>query len=372
MIVNKFHLDTCFLLFFCTSSMTVANATELEEQFPVPNPPFFESKSRELQGMTREKISPKAATIEWTFHKTPDGSHPNGHEQQIVWLMNRARANPTQEGIWLASSTEPDVAGGRTYFGVDLNKLQNEFAALAAKPPAAFDNRLYAAAFAHSANLISRDAQDHNQQFARVSEAGFNFWGARGSVFSYASSGLNAHAAWNIDWGPDIPDDGDGMQAGRGHRMATMATDGDYTNVGIAAIHETNPATNVGEFVTTGNYCQADTSSANHFNTFIVGTVWNDINGNNQYDPGEGKANVNVSPDRGVYYAVTGESGGYAIPVINNDTYNLTFSGPNLTRNYTKSATLNGKSVLVDIETGNAAPTVQQGSFLPAIMLLLD
>lgn len=353
--------------------MSIANSTELEGHFPVPNPPFFESKVLQSQRIAIEKSSPKAATIEWPFHKTLDGAHPNGHEQQIVWLMNRARTNPTQEGKWLALSSDSDVAGGRTYFGVNLNTLQNEFAALAAKPPAAFDNRLYAAAFAHSADLISRDAQDHDQQFARISAAGFHFLGGRGSVFSYASSGLNAHAAWNIDWGPDNPDDGDGMQAGRGHRMATMATDGDYTNVGIAAIHETNSDTSVGEYVTTGNYCQANTSSTNHFNKFIVGTVWNDTNGNDQYDPGEGKANVDVTPDQGTYYAVTGESGGYAIPVVNNATYQLTFSSANLTGDYIKSAIVNGKSVLVDIKIENDVPTLQQKPpYLPAIFLLLE
>ncbi len=372
MILSKFHLITCYFLFFCTSITSVANSIELKENFPVPNPPFFESEDTKPFHITREKFSTKAATTEWTFHKTLDGTHPNGHEQQIVWLMNRARANPTQEGLWLATSSDSAVAGGRTYFGVDLDKLQNEFAALATKPPAAFDNRLYAAAFAHSTDLISRNAQDHNQQFDRISAAGFHFWGARGSVFSYASSGLNAHAAWNIDWGPDNPDDGDGMQAGRGHRMATMATDGDYTNVGIAAIRETNPDTSVGEYVTTGNYCQADTSSANHFNKFIVGTVWEDVNANNQYDPGEGKANVNVTPDQGTYYAITGESGGYAIPVVNDATYQLTFSGVNLTGNYVKSATVVGKSVLVDIETGSDSPIPQQTFPLSAILLLLE
>ncbi len=31
---------------------------------------------------------------EWTFHKSTDGAHPDGNEQQMVWLMNRARSNP--------------------------------------------------------------------------------------------------------------------------------------------------------------------------------------------------------------------------------------------------------------------------------------
>ena len=61
-------------------------------------------------------------------------------------------------------------------------------------------------------------------------DSGFEHAGGRFSVFSYADSALNAHAALNIDWGPG---DGTGMQPGRGHRLAIM---GDYDNVGLAVV----------------------------------------------------------------------------------------------------------------------------------------
>lgn len=206
-------------LLICVSCFAaIANSAEEGGFFAEPNPPFLEVESEsgvESYDIIKERSA--APTTEWTFHKTFDGTHPDGNEQQIVWLMNRARANPTQEGVWLATSGDPEVAGGRTYFGVDLNKLKSEFAAISAKGPAAFDNRLYAAALAHSIDLIARDAQDHNNQFVRVDTAGFHYssstgYAIRGNVFSYATSGLNAHAAWNIDWGSTS----DGMQAGRG------------------------------------------------------------------------------------------------------------------------------------------------------------
>lgn len=308
-----------------------------------------------------------AANTEWTFHKTADGYHPDGHEQQAMWLMNRARSNPTQEGVWLATSPDWDVAGGRNWFDVDLNMLQDEFAALAVKPPAAFDNRLYTAAYEHSLHLIHDDSQDHIGQFDRISDAGFHYWGARGSVFSYADSGLNAHAAWNIDWGGTEG----GMQVGRGHRMATMSADGDYTNVGISAIHETSSATSVGEYVTTGNYCYANPNEANHYNIFIVGTVWHDANGNSQYDPGEGIGNVSVTPDQGDYYAVTGDSGGYAIPVDPEQSYSVTFSGADLPGNYIKSVLVEQGSALLDIETSSDMVNTQQNMPSAAVLFLL-
>jgi hypothetical protein len=284
------------------------------------------------------------SALEWTYHKTPDNLHPNGNEQQLIWLMNRARANPTQEGIWLATTNEPEIAGGRTYFGVNLSLLQSEFASYAAKPPAAFDVRMYYAAKAHSDDLIARDAQDHIGQFERIAAAGFNCWGGRGNVFSYASSALNAHGAFNIDWGGS---DGTGMQTGRGHRMAIMSVDGNYTNIGFAMAPETNPNTRVGPLVTTGNFCGANESYPNHHNRFIVGTVWQDANGNGRYDPGEGKGNVMVMPNSGRYFAVTANSGGYAFPVEAPGTYTITFSGA---ASGAVNVTVGSVSVLVDLK----------------------
>jgi hypothetical protein len=239
-----------------------------------------------------------------------------------MWLMNRARANPTQEGVWLATSTDPEVAGGRDYFGVNTALLQGEFASYAAKPPAAFDVRLYNAAKSHSEALIARDDQDHIGQVEAVIASGFpcTFW--RGNVFSYASSSLNAHAAWNIDWGYGA----NGMQDGRGHRKAVMSLDAAYTNVGLALVYEDDPDTEVGLYVSTGNYCGAAVVPNGH-NRFIVGTVWEDLDSDGMYDPGEGIGGVTVMPDSGTYYAVTGNSGGYAVPITAAGAYQVTFSG---------------------------------------------
>jgi hypothetical protein len=295
--------------------------------------------------VTRRLHPPSAATIEWTFHKTADGQHPNTEEQAMVWLMNRARQGPTAEGIFLATSSEPDVAGGRDFFAVDTDVLQDEFAALLPKPPAAFDVRLYNAAKAHSDDLIARDAQDHNGQFDRITAAGFQFAGARGNVFSFADNGLNAHAAFNIDWGPG---DGTGMQPGRGHRLAIMAIDNDYSNVGFAAVPENNPGTDVGPLVVTENFCIALDNGVDHFNRFLVGTVWQDLDGNGRYDPGEGFEGVRVTPDNGDFFAVTSTGGGYAIPITQAGDYQVTFSGGDIGADVTLPVTVGAVSVLLD------------------------
>lgn len=295
-------------------------------------------------------------TAEWTFHKTADGLHPDGNEQQMVWLMNRARANPTAEGIFLGASGDANIQAGISYFRVDVNLMRAEFAALAAKPPAAFDRRLYEGSLQHSLYLISNDTQDHNGQFERLAAAQFTINGASVSVFSYAQSSLEAHGALNIDWGPDSPGDNDGMQKGRGHRDGIMS-DLTYplTNVGFAVVPDSNPNTDVGPLVFSGAYCQAG-NAANHYNRFLVGTVWTDANNNDRYDPGEGLNNVRVQPDSGTWHAITGVGGGWAIPA-NAGNYTLTFSGAAVGSGFTRTATVGTASVLVDTKyVASSAP----------------
>ncbi len=319
---------------------------------PPPDPPKRVLRGEAATDSAQPTLRAAAAT-EWTLHKTADNLHPDDNEQQMLWLMNRARANPDQEGVWLATTPLEDVAGGRDYFDVNLPQLQAEFGQYAAKPPAAFDARLYAAAEAHTLDLIARDAQDHDGQFEAIADAGFVYTAARGNVFAYAASALNAHAAFNIDWGGT---DGTGMQTGRGHRMAVMSIDGDYTNVGIAAV-----AKSKGDLVVTGNYCRADTLNAAHYNRFLVGTVWADANGNDMYDPGEGLEGITVRPDQGQYFAVTADSGGYAFPILAPGTYTVTFSGATLSGDVTRSVTIAAQSLLLDLLADDLSPPPDDG-----------
>jgi hypothetical protein len=259
--------------------------------------------------------------------------------------MNRARANPVAEALWLTTTSEPDVARAREYFKIDTAQMTREFMSYVVKPPAAFDVRLFEGAVAHSENLIARNSQDHDGQYDRVMEAGFQCGGGsgyyfRGNVFSFSEDGLNTHAAWNIDWGgPD-----GGMQTDRGHRMGVMGVDGDLTNAGIAVLYEGVAETLVGPFVVTGNYCHAATT-VNEYNRFLVGTVWQDRDADQMYDPGEGIGGVTVQPEQARYYAVTARSGGYAIPITRPGRYRVAFRGP---VNGVREVEIKDTSVLLD------------------------
>lgn len=345
---KRFTGILCLLMIYTAGAISTVRAAPV--YMPEPDPPFI---ILDLPAVPRPAMKPSKAapTTEWTYHKTSDNLHPDNNEQQMVWLMNRARSNPTQEGIWLATLDDADVLNAVSYFGVDLDLLQDEFAAIDAAPPAAFDVRLYNGAKAHSEDLIARDAQDHTNQFTRVVSAGFTYTGIYGNVYSYTKSAVHGHAGFNIDWGGD---DGTGMQTGRGHRIGIMSINANLTNVGIAMVSETNSGTQVGPLVTTGNYANADEGSFNHYNRFLVGTVWEDLNGNAMYDPGEGIDHITITPDQGTYYAVSSNSGGYAIPVNAGD-YVVTFSGTGLGGEISRSVTVGTTSVLLDLlYTGSA------------------
>ena len=332
-----------------------------DDRIPAPDPPSIEQNVPEAPASATvlRWMAPSALT-EWTYHKTDDNLHPDGNEQQMVWLMNRARSDPAQEGAWLATEDDPDIATARTLWGVDVTILQNEFAAIPAKPPAAFDVRLYNAARAHSEYLISVNGQSHDGQRQRVGAAGFNWGYWAGIVFSYSEHSVYGHAGFNIDWGSGP----NGMQYPPGHRNAIMSVNSNLTNVGYAVVLETNPTTRVGPQVITGNLCYADTGFANHYNRFLVGTVWVDSNGNDQYDPGEGLGGVTVEPDQGAYYAVTANSGGYAIPITTADTYVVTFSGSTITTPVTRTTTVASTSVLLDLKYAgdSTVPEANTGS----------
>ena len=281
---------------------------------------------------------------EWTLHRTANGAHPNGIEQQYVWLMNRARRNPTAEGTFLANLSDPLVRSRISGFRVDVDRLRKEFSATAARPPAAFDVRLYNAARGHSLDMIKRDRQDHSGQYTRIAAAGFRSHRHRGNAYAFASSVIEGHAAFNIDWGGN---DGTGMQTGRPHRKAIMSIDGAFTNVGVAAVAESNRYTQVGPSVVTANYEEANESYPDHYNRFLVGTVWMDRNANGVYDPGEGIGGITVTPSTGPYYAVTASGGGYAIPVLKPAQIDVTFLGPGVPAR-TRTVGVGSQSMLVD------------------------
>lgn len=246
---------------------------------------------------------------EWKHHRTADGEHPDQHEQQMIWLMNRARQNPTEEGRWLADTKHPEIAKPRDQFRVNRRRLVRKFQNIQPRPPAAFDVRLYEAAKAHADRLVDKRAQNHKGQMKGIKNSGYPLSTCRGNVYSYAKGSLNAHAAFNIDWGKGWG----GTQRGAEHRVAVMAIDDALPNVGIAGVWVDN-TDKVGPYVVAANYCAPMIEISKEPARFVTGTVFVDRNNNDLFDPGEGLSGVKVESSNRGWYAYTAAGGGYAIP----------------------------------------------------------
>src|SRR3954453_8587960 len=75
---------------------------------------------------------------------------PTNEEQYYLELINRARANPVAEGTRLATTTDSNVLGAYSAFGVTLVLMQSQFALIPPQPPLSMNSALLTAARAHS------------------------------------------------------------------------------------------------------------------------------------------------------------------------------------------------------------------------------
>src|SRR3954470_10237564 len=79
---------------------------------------------------------------------------PTNEEQYYLELINRARANPTAEGVRLATTSDANVLAAYGSFGVNLVLMQSQFLLIPPAPPLSMNATLSTAARAHSLNML--------------------------------------------------------------------------------------------------------------------------------------------------------------------------------------------------------------------------
>jgi uncharacterized protein YkwD len=285
---------------------------------------------------------------------------PTDEEQFYLEYLNRMRAKPTAEGQRLATTTDPNVQQAYTFFSVDLVELQAEFATNPAVPPLAMNADLIAAARWHSGDMFTNIYQGHNQTNGstvldpgqRITANGYT-WNTYGeNVFSYAEYVFYGHAGFAVDWGSGPG----GMEVGRGHRQNML--NAGFREIGVGVVDGLNgvppPPTQVGPQLVTQDLA---TQPAPANTPFITGVVYYDFNGNGFYDIGEGIGGVTVNTLGSKYYAVTANSGGYAIPVTSNGNYTLTFTASGLSTQIVATIS-SSKNVKIDLVPVYAPPTI--------------
>ena len=292
---------------------------------------------------------------------TPSGQlysigDPTNDEQYYLELINRARANPTAEGIRLATTTDANVLGAYASFGVNLILMQAQFTLIPPQPPLSMNATLLNAARAHSQNMLDNNYQGHTGPDGSLSTrlagytAGANGWSIGENVYAYSKSVWYGHAGFEVDWG-GTPLNG-GMQSPPGHRQNIHNPD--FREVGIGNVIGTNGGSGgVGPQLVTQDF-----GTKGGLLPFVTGVVYRDLNGNGFYDPGEGIGGVTVTISNVNSYAATAASGGFSVPVPGSGNYNVTFSGGSVPANQESVSVVNGQNVKADyVVTGSATPT---------------
>jgi hypothetical protein len=276
---------------------------------------------------------------------------PTNDEQYMLELINRARANPTEEGIRLMDTDDQDVQFAYQFFNINKTATKQAFTSYPQRPPLVFHPALMSAARTHTADMIQHNFQGHtssngDQLNHRFQKVGYQSQGMFGeNVAAYSNSVWHGHCGLNVDWGEQ-------NQIELGHRENIMNFKNFvFTEIGVG-ITRTNGGLQQG---TVGPYVVTQTFGIRTVR-YITGVVYTDRNSNGFYDPGEGLAGVEVKPSRGTNYAVTSSSGGYAIPFTGNGAFTLTASGGELSAPITINATFDGNNIKVDFVPASATP----------------
>ena len=249
------------------------------------------------------------------------GYQPTAEEQLFLEELNAIRANPAAYGASI---------------GVDLSGI-------APSQPLAFNTQLIQAARDHSQDMNAQGYFDHNTPQGvnpgqRIANAGFT-WTAWGESIAggYATP---AQALQGLITDAGVSD--------LGHRRQLLAIDAEFltqNQVGIGIVQ--------GGSGPYSNYYTIDTAAGTNTQPFISGVVFNDSNGNGQYDAGEGLGGVTITVS-GVGSTTTFGSGGYSLQVAPG-TYTVTASGLGLSAPISEVVTVGTSNVQVNF-------TPQQGA----------
>ncbi len=317
---------------------------------PPPAPPI---QTRRVPKATVPRALPSVPTL------YSIGS-PTDEEQLYLELINRARADPVGEGIRLKNTPDPMIRNAITSFGVDLALMVSQFSTISPQPPLSMNAKLLNSARLHSQDMFDHNFQGHTNfsdgglPASRIAAQQYNAIGSGENVYAFAQSVLYGHAGFEVDWGGDPATQG-GMQTPPGHRDTLH--DGFFLEVGIGVVNGRNGQ--VGPQLVTQDFATEFGTS-----TFITGVVYYDFNNNGFYDVGEGIGGVTVKVAGENYYAVTADSGGYSVPVLNGN-FAVTFTATNLS-NQVSAVVSGGNPVKQDYRPGYTPPTISGSALVSA------
>ena len=304
--------------------------------------------------MNRFLLSVAALTVIGTTASAQTSAYSHGdptpEEQHMLEMINRARANPTAEGIRLMDTQDGSVQQAYSYWKIDKAATKAAFTKYPQRPPLAFHPNLIQVSRIHTADMVAKNFQGHtgsdgSSMADRYGRVGYQSQGMFGeNVAAYSNSVWHGHCGLNVDWGTQ-------NQIDLGHRKNIMNFENyNYTEIGIGITYTGAGIPNVGPYVITQNFGMRG-------QRYVVGVVFDDKNKNQEYDPGEGIPGVRVQPSSGSYHTITSTSGGYAFPYTGTSTITVTASGGGLPSEMRQTVQLTGDNVKVDFMPGGSVPS---------------
>jgi hypothetical protein len=342
---------------FCSFAALAQTEGNVSKPEPSAPPPPFSVGHPALKNS-----APKTAQTAASFYSI---GNPTDEEQLFLELVNRARANPAQEGLLLSNSTDPDILRYVSFFNVNLDAFVLAMSKIPPAQPLAMNAALTAAARVHSQDMFNNTYQEHispidgTNPYDRAVAEGYpqDAFAVAENIYVQAQSVLHGHTGFEIDWGNDAAAV-NGMQNPPHHRE-TIHSPG-LREVGMGVLLGEKSALpgedhqDVGPVLITQDFGQAQQADQH---PFITGVAYFDFNGNGQYDLGEGLGGVKVTAEGSDIASITADAGGYAIPVTPNRTYRVTFSASGI-ESKGFDAIVATNNVKIDFKPLYTAPTL--------------
>ncbi|HEY8940124.1 MAG TPA: CAP domain-containing protein, partial [Cellvibrio sp.] len=263
---------------------------------------------------------------------------PTAQEVYVLELVNRARFDPAAEAA---------------RYGIGLNDgITGTQITAERKSPLAHNLLLVDSARTHSQWMLDNDIFSHtgandSTPGQRMAAAGYVFtdqW-ANGENIAYAGT-----TASSIDLTDYAARHHEGLFKSPGHRVNILSTNFRELGVGQKQGYFLSNGTNYLSSMLTQNFARTGN------NYFITGVIYNDLNGNEFYNVGEGISGATVRINGTVYSAFT--TGAYSIPVTNGS-YEVVISADSLQTDTTYNVQVTGGNVKVDlIQQGNVIDIV--------------
>lgn len=263
-----------------------------------------------------------------------DFGNPSVAEQVHLEAINQARANPVQAAQALGFDLQEGVPAG---------ELSND-----PKPPLVFNRQLISSARGHSRDMAEKDYLSHFSQssgdspFDRMEAAGYQNASRMGENVAYfaTSRSYDASAA-SIRLHEDLFRDED--YPDRAHRVNLLSPKFREIGVGYAEGEKIQGSFRMNSYYLTTDFA----SSATDSRAFITGVVFEDADGDQAYDGGEGLGGVTITVLETGDTTTTADAGGYAIPLESGD-YTLRFTQASA-GSVERTAVLSGENVKLDL-----------------------